>query len=58
MGDASNQPTATAKSVNIISRAFFDFLKSVDNTPRDESFLKRAGGVFFANEARGHSRFV
>ena len=46
MGEAS-----TAKTVNIISRAFFDFLKSVDNTPRDDAFLKRAGGVFFANEA-------
>ena len=51
MGEAS-----TAKTVNIISRAFFDFLKSVDNTPRDDAFLKRAGGVFFANEACKHGR--
>ena len=55
MGEPSQHsaaPTSAAKpNVNIISRAFFDFLKSVDDTPREDGFVKRAGGVFFANEA-------
>ena len=49
--EATSQPSSAPA---IISRAFFEFLKSVDDTPRDDTFVKRAGGVFFANEAREH----
>ena len=46
--DAASQHAA---AFEIVSLAFFDFLKSVDDTPREDGFVKRAGGVFFANEA-------